>query len=337
MSNHLLCQYVHHNLVLKYGIEKEPLLQFEDRFQNKLHTQTIDRKQDIKHISNIIFHTNSITASDFTSQYFRIIPDFKTNFYVKIQSNCVFLLFHFIEEENKIMTLAIDFYYTNNINKTIELIENKENTIYYIALQTEKFLSLCEKNPLLAFSNLHKKVVENVSFHYPATFKTALPSFKYILDKLYNDKINSNLESMYIQSKILGILNLLGEYELENQNTEEEINEEMQQLYQAKEILHKELQNPPTIKQLSRMVLLNELKLKQGFKKYFGTTIRNYLIKIRMEAAYSMMLDKNILIFEVALQLGYKDTSHFINTFKKYFGYTPKYFCKNIQTDSCEK
>lgn len=65
------------------------------------------------------------------------------------------------------------------------------------------------------------------------------------------------------------------------------------------------------------------MKLKQGFKQRYNTSIYTYVIKLKMEKAETMLAE-NHTVKEMAEILGYKSVSHFISTFKKTFGYTPK-------------
>lgn len=81
---------------------------------------------------------------------------------------------------------------------------------------------------------------------------------------------------------------------------------------------------PPTIKALSRVVLLNENTLKKEFKKRYGKPIRRYIIELRMKKARQLLQTHQVN--DVASLLGYKSVPHFINTFKKYYGQTPKQF-----------
>ncbi len=96
-----------------------------------------------------------------------------------------------------------------------------------------------------------------------------------------------------------------------------------QKLMAAKAYLLANYATAPTIKQLSRIVSLNEFWLKQYFKIRFGTTIRSYVTALRMEEARSLLWG-NHSVNEVAAHLGYKNVSHFILIFKRTFGVTPR-------------
>ncbi len=67
--------------------------------------------------------------------------------------------------------------------------------------------------------------------------------------------------------------------------------------------------------------------LSRVFKREMGITIGEYLLKIRMEKARSLLSEPGrYKIYEVCEMAGYNDKVHFSKTFKRYFGVTPKEF-----------
>lgn len=78
-----------------------------------------------------------------------------------------------------------------------------------------------------------------------------------------------------------------------------------------------------TLKSLSRKFGVNELVLKTNFKDLFGQTIRQFVIELRMQEAKNLIIQNEESVNEIAFKVGYKSVSHFIQTFKKYYGITP--------------
>ena len=95
---------------------------------------------------------------------------------------------------------------------------------------------------------------------------------------------------------------------------------------QAKAFLIKDLQNSPTIKELSKMVGLNEHNLKSGFKEIYSKPIHTFLKDHKMITARDLIDSREYKINEVADFVGYSNVSHFIEAFKKKFGLTPKQY-----------
>ena len=102
-------------------------------------------------------------------------------------------------------------------------------------------------------------------------------------------------------------------------------------MMRAKEIIAGNMEEPPTIPELAKMVGINQQKLKQGFKQVFRTTINQYLIKERMEAARVLLTEGTMNVSEVATRVGYSNKSHFSTKFKQHFGILPKEFSKNVE------
>ena len=78
-----------------------------------------------------------------------------------------------------------------------------------------------------------------------------------------------------------------------------------------------------SLAELSRICLLNEFKVKKGFKELFGTTVFGYLRKLRMDYADRLLLDASRSVEEVSDLLGYEHAQHFSIAFKKYRGVNP--------------
>lgn len=48
---------------------------------------------------------------------------------------------------------------------------------------------------------------------------------------------------------------------------------------------------PPSLLELSRLIGLNDYKLKTGFKEMYGTTVFGYLREQRLEKAYRLLME----------------------------------------------
>ena len=94
----------------------------------------------------------------------------------------------------------------------------------------------------------------------------------------------------------------------------------------AREILLQDMENPPSISQLSNMAGINEKKLKYGFKLVFGMPIFEYFRSYRLEMARELLASGIMSVTEVGMQIGYQSLSHFSEEFRKKFGMTPKKF-----------
>ena len=100
-------------------------------------------------------------------------------------------------------------------------------------------------------------------------------------------------------------------------------------LQKAYDILTKEALNPPTIKSLSKMVFLNEQKLKAGFMAKYHMSISEYTNSIRMATAENLLSTTELSIDEISKIVGYNYSGNFVRMFKKIHGKTPLAFRKS--------
>lgn len=99
-------------------------------------------------------------------------------------------------------------------------------------------------------------------------------------------------------------------------------------IQKAHDILTEDFCNPPTIRALSKMVFLNEQKLKAGFFKRYHMTISEYTCSLRMAMAENLLSTTDLSVEDIAGKLGYNYSGNFVKMFKKFHGITPLAFRK---------
>lgn len=95
-------------------------------------------------------------------------------------------------------------------------------------------------------------------------------------------------------------------------------------LRRARTILNREYSAPPTVPQLAQRVGMSETQLKSAFKSTYGSTILQYCIDRRIEAAKLLLREKNYSIAEIADIIGYDDHSAFSRAFRRSSGISPR-------------
>ena len=99
--------------------------------------------------------------------------------------------------------------------------------------------------------------------------------------------------------------------------------DEREKLYEAKEILSNNLDTPPSLNELSKIIGLNTFKLKKDFKELFGVPVFKYLQNERMNKAHDLIRRNEATVQEAAWHVGYDSLSSFSNAFTKKFGFRP--------------
>ena len=156
-------------------------------------------------------------------------------------------------------------------------------------------------------------------------------SLKIVLNALFTEPSGKPASRLYYQGKMLEILGLY----FSNQNSEKEacpfLNDEdtVRKIKVAKDLLIKNAENPPGLRELAKMAGLNEFQLKVGFKEVYGNTVYGFLLDHKMDQARILLDTDQYQVSEVAYRIGYSNPSHFIAAFRKKFGLTPKKYLMN--------
>ncbi|MCL2702501.1 MAG: AraC family transcriptional regulator [Defluviitaleaceae bacterium] len=91
----------------------------------------------------------------------------------------------------------------------------------------------------------------------------------------------------------------------------------------VKDFINENFDTRLSLKQLAKMVSLNDVYLGALFKSTEGTTINEYINKIRINHAADKLLIEKATISETAYTCGFSDAFYFCKVFKKYKGYPP--------------
>lgn len=95
-------------------------------------------------------------------------------------------------------------------------------------------------------------------------------------------------------------------------------------IYEARNILSKRLEDPPSILELAEQVGVSDRTLRRGFGKLFDTTVIGYLNQLRLQQAETLLRTGNLSVAEVANLVGYSHLGHFAAAFKRQFSITPR-------------
>ena len=103
----------------------------------------------------------------------------------------------------------------------------------------------------------------------------------------------------------------------------------------TKELLARDLANPPTLEMLGREVGCSPFYLSRSFSRVVGLTIPQYLRKLRMERAAELLRSGRYNVTEAATEVGYASLSHFSKAFCETIGCCPVLYpmAKNVVLD----
>ena len=174
-------------------------------------------------------------------------------------------------------------------------------------------------------SDIHKQLFKGedwkVSFYPMAT-----PAMRSLAHQLWHAPYQGAVKRMYLQAKVFELLAMhLDAIASDSKQTHPHLKPEtISCLHHARDILTRQLENPPSLSELAQQVGVSERTLQRGFRELFGTTAFQYLQTLRMERAEQLLRSREMRVSEVAHAIGYLHLGHFTQAFKRRFGITPK-------------
>lgn len=97
-----------------------------------------------------------------------------------------------------------------------------------------------------------------------------------------------------------------------------------EKIRRARAILSMAYANPPPLPALAQQLGISETRLKSGFRAVNGTTVMQFCIEKRIEAAKLLLKENRHSISEISEIVGYEDHSAFSRAFRRYSGCSPK-------------
>ena len=261
----------------------------------------------------------------------------KNIFYDKLDAS--FIQFHFC------ISGSITFNY-NKGTYSLKLDEGKFLTLY----NPEKHLTIdasVAKNskvisvliPIVEFHKLFSSSSSDIPFfennslnqkHYSENLISN--SILIVLNQIIKDDMDNSTRSLLYKAKIYELFSLIFKKTKEidlDQCPFLNNDENLKKIAKAKDVILKDIKNPPSLIELSKTIDLSLKNLKKGFKEIYGKPVYKYLFDFKMERAKQLLSNGNLNVNEVSYDLGYSSSSHFIAAFKKKYGITPRTYINN--------
>ncbi|MFP2997283.1 AraC family transcriptional regulator [Spongiivirga sp. MCCC 1A20706] len=217
--------------------------------------------------------------------------------------------------------LSLSFYADQEVVFEHAVSANKSLKCIVIATKLRNLEQLPNQEGEL-FSDLLQELVHPKE-HYvegPSFFMT--PEMENIVDAFFSNNYSGKTKMMFFRSQITALLShFFGQLALQQEKASKPSHRE--QLNKARDILLENLENPPSLSELSKAIGFNTTRLKKEFKAIFGVPVFKYLQNERLTSAHKLISQKEATVQEAAWQVGYDSLSSFSNAFAKKFGYRP--------------
>lgn len=182
-------------------------------------------------------------------------------------------------------------------------------------------------------SGIHDIVNGANEKHYHHALTTT-PVVNMAIHQMLNCPYLCPLKRLYLESKALELIShslaqfVSPESTLKNSSTLRP--DDIERIHHAREIISRDLENPPTLFELARLVGLSHVKLNRVFREVYGATVFGYLHKIRLERAKLLLEEQRMNVTEAAFTVGYNSLPSFSSAFSKHFGLKPIMCAKNF-------
>lgn len=151
--------------------------------------------------------------------------------------------------------------------------------------------------------------------------------FDNLCESFKTESTNQNRDNWPCRSRsyIMEILFLLENVYAENDISKDNVHGEVDdELYSVLLYIINNYDKKITIPSLTKEFNINRTTLSEKFTNAFGESIISYVNKLRINMASIILRDTKIPIAEIMERVGFSDNTHFLRTFKKYMGISPK-------------
>ncbi|WP_409199875.1 helix-turn-helix transcriptional regulator [Methanobrevibacter sp. DSM 116169] len=184
-------------------------------------------------------------------------------------------------------------------------------------------------NNILGYSFDLEELYSKISDNENIILIKATKEIDHIFSEMYN--VSEKIKSMYFKLKILELFLFLEiqplDYKLENRPQLSK-----KQVDIVKKVQNEIVQNinePITLEYLSNKYNIGITSLKNSFKTVYGKPLFAWRKDYRLQIAKNLLKESDMAIGDIALKVGYNNSSKFTAAFKQYYNITPSEYRLN--------
>ena len=181
-------------------------------------------------------------------------------------------------------------------------------------------------------------IMDGCNEKYYNRIATMTPYIHMIIHQILNCPYYGVIEQMYLESKAIELIS----YQLAQLLSAETPcktplvlrPDDIERIREARDILVRNMENPPFLQELAKQVGINVTKLKRGFRQVYGTSVFGYLRYHRLEEARQLLAEGKTSVTEVVFAVGYSSPSYFTRAFAKHFGINPGVYLQGTRKNT---
>jgi len=224
--------------------------------------------------------------------------------------------------------------YVPFVNNKAKFLANKKYSTFDVHISKSFLEKYLEAFPFIEMflNKIEKKIAADISTHDHRCCPAMSELIHHILHSPFNDVTKKSLISHQLAELVIMALSNISEYKQPISKEKNKIifrDGQEEALHDLKQMIENHEGRIPSLKELSRKYIMNEFKLKEGFKLLFGMNIYEYHLHFKLQRAKYSLLDTNDSLMEIAMDAGYADTGTFIKAFKRKYGSPPGWLRMN--------
>jgi AraC-like DNA-binding protein len=212
-------------------------------------------------------------------------------------------------------------HYTSEENQ-IELWTDQENLKYMqIQISYQYIFNLIDPESNRESAEILNQMTDNqFIFFNEKTPPTITVEMHMILKEIINYYRKGVMQKLFVEAKIIKLLILIFE-QFNEKNTVQDLSKTPLII---KKFIDENYHRNLKIEEISKILGINETKIRKEFKIHYQKTIVDYISELRMLKAKKLIINKDLMIKEIAIDCGYEYVQNFTRAFKKKFGVSPE-------------
>ncbi|MFC3159812.1 AraC-type DNA-binding protein [Chryseobacterium arachidis] len=204
-----------------------------------------------------------------------------------------------------------------------ELWTENQEIIKYLQIQIHYNYILKLINPEESKENadiLENMIRNNYIFLHKQTPPYITVEMHMILREIISSSKKGVMQKLFVEAKIIKLLILMFE-QFDEKNTVEETPRIPSMI---KKFVDENYNKNIKVEEIGKLIGINQNKIRKEFKAQYHVTVSDYIADLRMLKAKKLIINKEIMIKEIAIECGYEYVQNFTRAFKKKFGVSPE-------------
>ena len=192
------------------------------------------------------------------------------------------------------------FHIQINYSYILHLIDpkfSKENADLFESMVRNRYIFLHKESPPYMTVEMHMILKEVITYSKKGT-----------------------MQKLFVEAKIIKLLILIFE-QFNEKNTVKKMPETPSVIKRfVDENYHRNIR----VEEIGKKIGINQNTIRKEFKAQYNMTVSDYIAELRMLKAKKLIINKELMIKEIAIECGYEYVQNFTRAFKKKFGVSPE-------------